>query len=278
MPHARIGDRSVYYEVAGSGPPLLFIGGSGGDLRTKPNVLDGPLTASFTVATYDQRGLGRSSGPAGPSPMSAYGDDACSLLTDVLGWPSAFVVGVSFGGMVAQHLAIDHPSVVDRLVLCCTSSGGAGGSSYPLHELADRSPEERRRTQLAISDTRFGPEWQAANPEAAADLLDRLAATDAATDERLASTPGLAAGVRQQLEDRWTHDTFDRLDRIAAPTLVAAGRYDGIAPLANSEALADRIPGARLQVFEGGHLFLLQDRSSWPAITEFLLGRATATR
>ena len=52
--------------------------------------------------------------------------------------------------------------------------------------------------------------------------------------------------------------------------LVAAGRYDGIAPVANSEALVSRIPKASLQVFEGGHLFLLQDRGAWSAILRFL--------
>jgi 3-oxoadipate enol-lactonase len=275
VPRARIGDLDVHYEVAGSGPPLLFIGGSGGDLRARPNVLDGPLVRSFTVATYDQRGLGQSTGPGGPSPMAAYGADAFGLL-EVLGWTKAHVVGVSFGGMVAQHLAIDHPVAVDRLVLCCTSSGGAGGASYPLHELHDLPPDERRRRQLAVSDTRFDAAWQAANPDAAADLLRRMETTDAATEQRLAETPGLAEGVRRQLEDRRGHDTFDRLGRITAPTLVAAGRYDGIAPVANSEALVAAIPDARLRVFEGGHLFLLQDRSAWPAITSFLLGSPDA--
>jgi 3-oxoadipate enol-lactonase len=79
-----------------------------------------------------------------------------------------------------------------------------------------------------------------------------------------------AVGSQRQLEARKGHDTWDRLGAITAPTLVAAGRYDGIAPVANSEALVSRIPKAALQIFEGGHLFLLQDRSSWPAIIGFL--------
>jgi 3-oxoadipate enol-lactonase len=51
---------------------------------------------------------------------------------------------------------------------------------------------------------------------------------------------------------------------------VCGGIYDGIAPPANAEQLASAIPGAKIQMFDGGHLFLLQDRESWPAITEFL--------
>jgi 3-oxoadipate enol-lactonase len=269
VPTARIGELDIHHEIAGEGPPLLFIGGTGGDLRTKPNVFDGPLVRHFTVCAYDQRGLGRTSKPDRPSTMAEYGADAAGLL-DHLGWSSVAVVGVSFGGMVAQELAIARPDLVDRLVLCCTSSGGAGSASYPLHELADLPADERRRIQLGISDTRFGADWQALEPEKAAAQLARMAAGDEAAANHAAADPEAAAGARRQLEARAGHDTWDRLDRITAPTLVAAGRYDGIAPVANSEALVSRIPEAHLEVFEGGHLFLLQDRRAWSVLLEFL--------
>ena len=267
MPTARLGDIDVYYEVAGTGPPVLFIGGTGGDLRAKPNVFDGPLASSFTVASFDQRGLGRTSKPDAPATMADYGTDAAGLL-DHLGWSDVAVVGVSFGGMVAQELAIRRPDLVGRLVLCCTSSGGGGGASYPLHELADLPAGERRRRQLAISDVRFDEHWQDTNPTDAERLLARMRSTDEASAS--AEDAASAVGARRQLEARKGHNTWERLPSIAAPTLVAAGRYDGIAPLANSEALAARIPKASLQVFEGGHLFLLQDRAAWSAIIGFL--------
>jgi 3-oxoadipate enol-lactonase len=276
VPTARIGELDVHHEIAGDGPPLLFIGGTGGDLRARPNVLDGPLVHHFTVCAYDQRGLGQTSKPDRPSTMAEYGADAAGLL-EHLGWRDVAVVGVSFGGMVAQELAIQRPDLVGRLVLCCTSSGGTGGASYPLHELSDLPPEERRRRQLAISDTRFDEAWQQAEPEKAAKQLERMAAADEATAAHAATDPAAATGARRQLEARKGHDTWDRLDRITAPTLVAAGRYDGIAPVANSEALVERIPDARLDVFDGGHLFLLQDRRAWTAILEFL-GAAPTTR
>ena len=85
-----------------------------------------------------------------------------------------------------------------------------------------------------------------------------------------ADHPEALQGAEQQLVARRSHDTWSRLPEIRCPTLVCGGRYDGIAPPANQHALADRIQGAALQFFEGGHLFLLQDAKAWPAIIRFL--------
>ena len=93
---------------------------------------------------------------------------------------------------------------------------------------------------------------------------DRL---DAPSIERHAEQ---LAGLRNQLAARAGHDVVADLPSITQPTLVCAGRYDDIAPMENSELLATRIPGARLQVFEGGHFFMIQDRSAFPTIIEFL--------
>jgi 3-oxoadipate enol-lactonase len=253
---AHNGDVELWYERSGDGPPLLFISGSGGDLRQHPNVFDGPLVERFDVVAYDQRNLGQSSKPDRPSTMADYADDAAAVL-DAVEWASCAVFGASFGGMVAQELALRHPARVERLVLACTSSGGEGGASYPLHELVDLPEEERLRITLAVGDTRRSRAWQDAHPDEARVLLDAAAAREGGSSVR-------------QLEARSGHDTYARLPQIAVPTLVAAGRYDGIAPLRNSEALAERIPHAQLRVYDGGHLFLLQDRSAFADIIDFL--------
>ena len=77
-------------------------------------------------------------------------------------------------------------------------------------------------------------------------------------------------GLTLQLEARRHHDTTDRLDQIRCPTFVCGGRYDGIAPPTNSEFLARAIPGARLELFDGGHIFFLQDSAAFPAMLGFL--------
>ena len=266
MPGARTNGIELYFERAGSGPPLLFISGTGGDLRAKPNVFDGPLPKSFEVLAYDQRGLGRSEKPDRPYSMADYADDAAALMADQ-GWDQARVIGVSFGGMVAQELALRHPGRVARLVLACTSPGGAGGASYPFHEIEHLSGEARAKFLLPVSDTRRDAAWAKANPEQHAAFVAMAAAPPPGAGE-----PGHDMGAHRQLEARAAHDTWERLGEIACPVLIAAGRYDGIALPATQERMAARIPGAQLQWFEGGHLFMIQDRSAYPAIVAFLNG------
>jgi 3-oxoadipate enol-lactonase len=263
MPYANVRDVSLYHERAGDGPPLLFISGSGGDLRARPNVMDGPLPKEFDVLAFDQRGLGRSSKPEHPYTMADYADDAAALARG-LGRTKTHVVGVSFGGMVALELAIRHPDLVDRLVLACTSPGGGGGSSYPFHEIGHLAPIERARHLVPIADTRRDAAWAAANPEAYGKLVE-LGSTDPFADE-----PGRRDGYARQLAARADHDTFDRLPLITSPTLIAAGRFDGIARPQAQHAMAAAIPGARLTFFDGGHLFMIQDRTAIPAMVSFL--------
>ena len=181
--------------------------------------------------------------------MADFADDAAALL-DAVGWDDCLVLGISFGGMVAQEVAIRHPERVRRLVLACTSAGGAGGASYPLHELADLSPEERSARRMELLDTRWDEAWRKAHPEMVALIAERM-------PSRGRGSP--SQGLTNQLAARAEHDTSERLGAIACPTLVCGGRFDGIAPPANSEFLARAIPGARLEMFDGGHAFFMQD-------------------
>ena len=265
MSFVRVDDIDVCVEVHGAGSPVVLISGTGGDLRADPTRATHPLTGHHEVLMYDQRGLGRTSKPDEPYSMEQYADDAAGLMRE-LGWGRAHVVGISFGGMVAQHLALRHPDLVDRLVLCCTSSGGAGGSSFDLLALADRTREERAELLLPVMDTRND---LSTDPPTLAPLFDRLAPL-MANPPLNADDPASEIGARRQLEARADHDVFDRLGEIRMPTLVAGGLHDGQAPPENLERLAAALPDATLRFFEGGHMFLLQDRTAWPAIADFL--------
>jgi 3-oxoadipate enol-lactonase len=261
VPVARANGIDLYYELAGAGERLLLISGTGADLRRSPRLADGAQFASFELLQYDQRGLGRSAVPPAPYTMADYADDAAGLL-DAVGWGACVVLGVSFGGMVAQEVAIRHPARVRRLVLACTSAGGSGGASYPLHELIGLDAQAALDQRLQLIDTRWDAAWRADNPETVAMIAEgfQLGGPDGAPSE----------GPLRQLEARRHHDTSARLAQIGCPTLVCGGRYDGIAPPANSEFLAETIPGAQLALFDGGHAFFMQDPAAMPAIASFL--------
>ena len=263
MPTAKLPSIQLYYERAGSGPPLLFISGTGGDLRNKPNIFDGPLAKQFDVLAYDQRGLGQSDKPDVPYSMADYADDAAALMTEQ-GLDQALVLGVSFGGMVAQELVLRHPGRVKRLILACSSPGGDGGASFPFHKIGHLKGEARARHLIPISDTRRDAAWAAAHPDLHAQIV-AMGAVDPYADE-----PGHAMGAQRQLEARAHHDAWDRLPQIACPVMIAAGRYDGIALPATQEKMAARIGDARLQFFDGGHMFMIQDRAVAPAMAAFL--------
>ena len=113
----------LYYERAGTGPPVLLVMGLGmnatGWWRTIP-----VLARGFTVLSFDNRGVGRSGRPPGPYSMAQMAGDAVAVL-DAAGVQAAHVYGVSLGGMIAQEIALRHPERVLGLVLAATTPGGS---------------------------------------------------------------------------------------------------------------------------------------------------------
>lgn len=268
MPTCDVRGITVNYLIAGDDvddvtrPRVLFFNGSGATLESAA-LLISYLARTCTVLAHDQRGLGKTSVPEGPYTMADYAADGAALL-DHVGWTRCAVVGVSFGGMVAQEFAVTYPERVQRLALLCTSAGGEAGSSYPLHEMATLAPADRARAVALLTDSRFTPEWLAQHPSDAE--IIRVQSARAAADKSAEQL----RGERLQLEARIGHDVSSRLSTVRCPVLVAAGRYDGIAPVANSIAIAERLADASVAVYEGGHLFTAQDPQALRDVSRFL--------
>ena len=261
MPTAHLNGIDVYFERSGSGRPLLFLNASGATLESA-GLLVQPFTQAADTVAADQRGLGRTEIPAGPYTMAEYAADALAL-ADHVGWDTFAMVGVSFGGMVAQEVAVTAPDRIERLALLCTSPGGPNASSFPLHTLMDLPPDERVTEGMRVVDSRFTPEWLTDHP------VDRMIVDAFVQRQFVDHTPDEARGMSEQLAARSHHDVVDRLGRIHCPTFVASGHYDGVAPPANGELIASKIGGATHRVYEGGHLFVFQDAAAFPDVIGF---------
>jgi 3-oxoadipate enol-lactonase len=276
MSIATIGSLDMYYEEHGAGEPLLLIMGLAAD-STAWMFQVPEFAKTYRTIVFDNRGVGRSSKPAGPYTIHEMADDAASLL-DVLHVRRAHVVGVSMGGMIAQELALRHPERVHGLVLACT---------YPE---PDADIERNRRfsvQQLGGSVSAEGEvqiDLKAVNPmDFLQHLLPMVFNQEFITNE-LPKLLQVFSGALQygfsmeailgQVEAVMSHKATDRLAHITAPTLVITGDADLLIPPANSDIIARAIPGAKLVKIPGGsHGFNFETPEVFNrAVLEFLAG------
>lgn len=264
MPFANVNGIKLHYEIRGTGPRLLFIHGIGADLKNPMGIFNAPVLNHFTVLAFDPRGLGESDSPNEPYTIGDMADDAAGLAAAV-GWDKYLVFGASMGGMVAQELALRHPSAVERLVMGVTNAGGENSGPAVIDKLDQMSSLEK----LQLSDTRQDATWAAAHPE----LVRQMEEQGRAAQEIMKSNPALMRGYIHQVNAVLKHNTFSRLNEIKIPTLVFGGKFDGSNPPDVTRALAGRIPGARYELLESGHGSWYFDPRSWEMIIDFLLGR-----
>lgn len=209
----------------------------------------------FQVLTFDYRGTGDSRGPVGDWSTSLFAADAAEVIGAVADGPVA-VYGTSLGGRVAQMLTVEHPEVVDRLALACTSPGGPEArerNADVRRALADPDPAARRRTLHRLFYTAAWPH----RPEDSHLLGDRTMTV---------------AESRAHLRASAAHDAWDVLPGIAAPTLVLHGTDDLMVPALNATLIAARIPGATLALHQGGRHGFFEEFADTvtPRVMEFL--------
>ena len=240
----------LYYEIHGSGgDPLILLEGLGGNIPGwRRNIAQ--LSRNLRVLAYDFRGNGGSDEPSGKCTMDTFVRDTLAL-ADHLELERFHVYGQSFGGMVAQLLALDHPGRVGSLILAATHCGGS-------HLVAAADPK-----------TPMGQAWRNLySDEFVAQHADHVA-----DDLRVGSMqPRHAVGGRRQWEAMQAFDSYDRLPQIQAPTLILHGTADRLVAPANAEVLATRIPRAELVWLEGaGHLYHSEQAAqSDAAVLEFV--------
>ncbi|WP_017596275.1 3-oxoadipate enol-lactonase [Nocardiopsis potens] len=244
-----------------AGAPTVVLAGSLGSTLEMWEPQVGPLLAAgLRVVRYDHRGHGGSPVPPGPYRIADLGADLIRLL-DRIGAERASVAGLSLGGMVGMWAAAVHPERIDRLALLCTSA-----LLGPPEGWTSRAEAVRARGAGAVAeavvDRWFTPAYAERNPETAARMRAMVAAAP-------------AEGYAGCCEAIAAMDLRPELPGIGAPTLVLSGGEDPATPAEHARTIAGLVPGARLQVLDGGaHL------ASWecadqvnPLLTEHLTRR-----
>ena len=234
------------FRVSVRGPPgaspLLICNGLGANLEVlNPLISELP---DMDIISFDAPGVGRSSTPLLPYRLPWLAKQITRLL-DKLGYTDVNVLGLSWGGAVAQQLALAHPDRVKRLILAAT---GAGAFAIPGNLVALSHLVSPLRYLIPAYLVRFGGQIYGGQFRTDKDFARRHAS--------LILPPARLGYVWQLMAiSGWT--SIHRLHNIQQPTLVLAGDDDPLVPVINAKILACSIPNAELEVMSCGHLFVL---------------------
>jgi pimeloyl-ACP methyl ester carboxylesterase len=253
MPVASVNDINIYYEIHGSGEPLVLINGLGYDLWMWHKMVPG-LAGHFQVITFDNRGSGQSDKPVGPYTAQLLADDLAGLL-GALDIKQAAVMGHSMGGFVAQALVLSRPELVSKLILSDTNFGGPNHIPVTQEALAvlmdmQADPVERLRRGIVVS---CGPGFAEANPDEVEEWV-------AHRIQNPVDHQGYQAQLAIGLSLSTVEVSFEpRLKDVQAPTLILFGEDDKVVPPGNADLLASEISGSQVKILPGaGHFFPLE--------------------
>jgi poly(3-hydroxyalkanoate) depolymerase len=241
-----IGGRAIRVSVrdgAPGWPPLLLCNGIGASLELFQPFVDA-LDPRRPVIRFDMPGIGGSPTPVIPYHLGRLAPLLAGLL-DRLGYQQADVLGISWGGGLAQQFALSRPDRVRRLVLVATGTGALMVPGHPRVLLRMLTPRRHRDPGYAasIAGELYGGSARD-DPALARDLLHATT--------RL----GPARGYYYQLLSSLGWTSLPRLPRLRPPTLILAGDDDPIIPLVNARIMHRLIPRSQLHIYHGGHLEL----------------------
>lgn len=254
MQHAHVNGLSIAYQRAGSGPAIVLLHGFSLDSRSWRPQIEG-LSDQFTVIAWDAPGTGQSQDPPSTFGIRDWADSLAGVL-DAAGIPRAHLVGLSWGGLLAQEFYRRYSSRVMSLVLAGTYAGWKGSLPAPV-------PEQRLEACIKDSSLPPGEFVQKYNPGMFGDAPTQEVRTELAhimSEFHPAGFRLMAAALAQA-------DTRELLPTIQVPTLLIWGDADERASLGVGQTMRDAIPGAKLEVIRGaGHLSNLERSEDFNAI------------
>jgi poly(3-hydroxyalkanoate) depolymerase len=240
-------------------PPLLLCNGIGASLELFQPFVDA-LDPRRPVIRFDMPGIGGSPAPVIPYHLATLPSLLAGLL-DQLGYQQADVLGISWGGGLAQQFALSRPDRVRRLVLVATGTGSLMVPAHPRILLRMLTPRRHRDPGYAarIAGELYGGSARH-DPALARDLLHATT--------RL----GPARGYYYQLLSSLGWTSLPLLPRLRPPVLILAGDDDPVIPLVNARIMHRLIPRSQLHIYHGGHLELAADAEGIAPVVEAFLG------
>lgn len=252
MPHARVNEINLYYEVHGEGEPLVLIIGHGTNITRWFRQIPA-LAEKYRIIAFDNRGAGRSDAPDYPYTMEIMASDIAGLL-DSFNIRQAHIFGTALGSAVAQTFTLAYPDRVCSLILGAAWCGGPH-TVWQNTETAKRE-QDRARLETLLPAERARAALAHFISQEFIDNNTEIVKQHLALAGKYPASPH---GVLHQSEAIRDFDVYARLPEIKKPTLILHGSGDRIIPAENARILASRIPGAELVIFEGkGHGYYIE--------------------
>lgn len=255
MPTIQSNGIELYYEVQGSGPPLVLISGVGYGAWFWHKILPG-LTEHYQVVVFDNRGAGKSAKPPGPYTVPMMAADTTGML-DALGIKAAYLLGHSLGGFIAQELVVSYPDLVSKLILASTNHGGLKVipiTQEAMDVLTNREGDalELVRRGIAIA---CAPGFIERQLGLVQELINYRLSNPVPIPQyqaQVAAGAGMATLTDEQVQNR--------MGAIQVPTLVLFGEYDRVVPPGNADLLISKIANAESKIIPAaGHIFPIED-------------------
>jgi len=270
VPKLKVKGFEMYYESRGAGEPLVLIPGFASGAWNWFRQTEA-LSKDFRVVTFDPRGIGKSRARDESDlknlSMDTFVEDVSRLL-NFLKIEKAHILGASFGGFVGQEFALRFPERLHKLILACTTVGGANHVS---------PSDEILRSFTLDASLPLGKRIRRFFRPAFTDEFNRKHADEVERVCQMRETNEVAEAVYfAQLESAFNLDLENKIGAIKTETLVLTGDKDSVVPMENSLNLASKLPNAKLEIIKNGsHLFFIENADEFNQATKnFLIGES----
>lgn len=253
MPKVKVNGIDFYYELYGTGNPLVLVTGYGGDHSHWSRMID-KLSTKHKVLVFDNQGIGQTKDDGKPLSAESMADNTVALAKQ-LGFSRFSIAGHSMGGTIAQMAVIRHPEAIDKLIISCSPNKWNPITILAfqsMNDLMDFDIPARCFFELSVPWC-YGAEFVADKKK-----LDQLR-----IEVLQAPYPTLPENILRQFETLKNFDSTNLLGKISVPTLIITASHDLIASKEETDVLIEKISGSSHIEIHGGHNIPIEQPDKW---------------